>query len=115
VLGYIDTQLLLPRFANQAELVKRGVGYLDAVARRTHGNRRFHELPDDAKDEILARFQRGELEGVQFPTADFFEVMMSFTLEGTFGDPKHGGNRGKIAWTWLGVDPSCGQMHACGG
>jgi hypothetical protein len=115
VLGYLDGQLALPRFEAERELVSRGLLYLDAVARREQANQRFHVLPDPVKDEILSRFQLGRLTGASFPTHDFFEVMLAFTLEGVFGDPRHGGNRDKLAWRWLELDPSCGQMHACGG
>jgi gluconate 2-dehydrogenase gamma chain len=57
------------------------------------------------QDALLGRFQTGDIPLGRFDTTRFFEVLRTFALEGFPGDPRHGGNREGIAWTWLGITP----------
>jgi gluconate 2-dehydrogenase gamma chain len=105
---FVVRALAAPHFASLLRTVRLGLKYLDAVTRK-QWNQRFHEIEPGAQDEVLARFQQGSVDRLHFPTAQFFTLVHTLALEGYLGDPRHGGNRDKAAWRWLGVDPTCGR------
>jgi hypothetical protein len=113
ILRYVDTQLREPRLERYQELVRAGLRALDEVARGV-ASVRFHELGTERQDELLRRAQRGQ--GPEGPLASprFFQVVLTFALEGHWGDPRYGGNHDKLAWRWVGIDPGCaGGLRAC--
>ncbi|HOX45714.1 MAG TPA: gluconate 2-dehydrogenase subunit 3 family protein [Myxococcota bacterium] len=103
--GYLDRQLarepfsrfLAPTFGRAAEL-------LDSQAREAHGQV-FAELPAEAQDAILGRFQAGAVQAQGFQARPFFEHLVRFCLEGFLGDPRHGGNRAEVGWRFIGHHP----------
>jgi len=49
----------------------------------------------------LARWQReAVLRWLPGVPADFVTLSFEHTLEGTYGAPEYGGNRGRVSWTW---------------
>ena len=44
---------------------------------------------------------------------EFFERLRSFTMMGFYGDPRHGGNKDRVAWRMIGVPdpPIRGRLH----
>ena len=66
-----------------------GLGAIDSDARAKFG-KGFVELTFSEQDAILA-----EIENKARP---FFNRLRQLTLEGTFGDPSYGGNRGFAGW-----------------
>jgi len=59
--------------------------------------RDFADLPTAAQ---LARLRRLEQDPA---TKAFFEMLVAHTMQGFYGDPRHGGNRGRVSWKMLGV------------
>jgi len=116
LLEYLDRQMMEPHFESLHRMMRTGVLYLDKLAMREQ-KQPFAALPAAAQDDILARFQVGAVRGMTFPQQRFFDTLHSFGLEGTWGDPKYGGNPDKIVWRWAGIDPHCGgHIYAgCGG
>ncbi len=111
---FIDRQLatrqkqLLPRW-------QAGVLALDAAALRRHGHR-FAELQPPAQDEILQAMQEGSVymgDWQQVDPQEFFRLLHGHTMMGFYGDPRHGGNRERVAWRMLGVPdpPVRGRLH----
>ena len=62
----------------------------------------FARQPAAAQDEWLRGLQTGhdDLGGVPAPV--FFESLWALTIEGYFGDPVYGGNRGMVGWRAIG-------------
>ena len=106
VLGYLDRQLGTSRFPPYRDLFRDGLAALDAIA-RARGAVRFHELAADAQDDILQRIQRGDAQDHPAASVRFFQVTLTLSLEGHWGDPRHGGNHEKAAWRSVGIDPDC--------
>jgi gluconate 2-dehydrogenase gamma chain len=79
-------------------LYSDGVARIDARAGERFG-RRFTELAGDQQDEILRAAEAGELGP---GTSAFFELARVHTIEGSFGDPRHGGNAGMAGWKLVG-------------
>jgi gluconate 2-dehydrogenase gamma chain len=58
----------------------------------------FDQLSVDAQDNFLRSLESGakDLDGV--PSAVFFDMLLTMTVEGFFSDSLHGGTRDKVAW-----------------
>jgi gluconate 2-dehydrogenase gamma chain len=107
VLDYLDAQLALPSFAVFRRELKAGVNALDLVAVSRFGAP-FAALPAGGQDQVLARVQAGDGSGEDFDASHFFDVLLTFTLEGMFSDPVHGGNRQRVGWALIGLGPHGG-------
>jgi len=100
VVFYIDQQLggLLQRYR---ESYKVGMAHFAAGCRETTG-KYFDELSPAAQSEYLLRVEN---------TA-FFNMVVDHTMQGFYGNPEHGGNRGEASWKMLGIeDVMKGHRH----
>jgi gluconate 2-dehydrogenase gamma chain len=41
----------------------------------------------------------------------FFEMLIDHTMQGFYGSPAHGGNRGQASWKMLGIEAYMGEGH----
>jgi gluconate 2-dehydrogenase gamma chain len=73
----------------------RGLSAMQASAHARHGSA-FALLDGADQDAILAESERGG------DGAGFFELVRAHALEGMFGDPRWGGNAGRVGWALLG-------------
>jgi gluconate 2-dehydrogenase gamma chain len=93
-----------------------GLGALDAASRSLHG-RPFAEMSFEARTALLADVEKGrggEGDWGDLDPARFFRLLRDHTMMGFYGDPRHGGNRDRVAWRMLGVPdpPIRGRLHA---
>jgi gluconate 2-dehydrogenase gamma chain len=84
---------------------------LRAVAQQAQRGTPFEKMPGNEQDAWLTRLQNGtqDLEGV--PAKTFFESLLALTIEGYFGDPAYGGNRGGRAWAMIGFPGAYGNYY----
>lgn len=80
---------------------RRGIAALDALSAERHG-KPFRRLDEDRQDAMLREIE-GSTE-IEQPgrMAQFFAVVYEHTLEGTFCDPKYGGNKDALGWRMIG-------------
>jgi gluconate 2-dehydrogenase gamma chain len=104
VVGFIDAELAAPSFAIFRRELGAGVRALDAVAKARFESP-FVDATPAAQDEVLSALQSGEGSRDGFRSAHFFQVLFTFTIEGLFSDPAHGGNAGEVGWRILGFVP----------
>lgn len=71
-----------------------GVQNLDRLARERFESERFISLRPEQQDEILA--------GLEKQRSAFFSVLIEHTMQGFYGDPRHGGNRDRVGWKVIG-------------
>ena len=73
---------------------------LDAMetAARARYNSSFSQLSPTQQDEFLAGMEKNEVSGFRPDSRTFFVRVRQLTLEGMFGDPWYGGNRGFAGW-----------------
>jgi gluconate 2-dehydrogenase gamma chain len=102
--AYLDGALAFDDHAHQAAAFREGLRGLDEGSRRRSG-KPFHEASSIDQDNLLDDWQDGT--PVQ---AAFVRMLMTLTMEGAFGDPSHGGNRGGQGWRLLGFEP-CEPRH----
>jgi gluconate 2-dehydrogenase gamma chain len=92
VCSYIE-RALAAEHHDQRDAYVRGLTALQAVARARHG-RSFDRLDAAAQHALLAETER--------EATAFFERVRRHAIEGMFGDPRWGGNRGYAGWELLG-------------
>jgi gluconate 2-dehydrogenase gamma chain len=114
VVAFVDRQLAT-REKDRRPLWRAGLRGLEATARRRHG-RSFAELSLEARTGLLRDVENGAVDAADWtgiaPT-EFFALLRDYTLMGFYGDPRHGGNRDRVAWRMLGLPdpPIRGRFH----
>lgn len=111
---FIDRQLAT-RQKQDRPFWRRGIRALDATARRRHG-RAFESLAPEQQDALLQAIEKGEGDEADWgdvAPAAFFGRLRDHAMMGFYGDPRHGGNKDRAAWTMLGVPdpPIRGRLH----
>ncbi len=96
---YVDAQLADPDLDEWKRPFMGGLAVLDRQARKQFGTP-FHLASPDDQDRLLAKWQRGKSGETRF-----FTLLMNLTLEGAFGDPSHGGNKGGAGFAMAGFTP----------
>ena len=107
VVDFIDRQLTGFHRRHQ-QSYRDGLAGLDQTATAMHG-KRFADLPAKQQDAVLAAMEKNQAPGAawkQLPARQFFDLVVSHTMQGYYGDPRHGGNRDAVSWTMLGVPAS---------
>jgi gluconate 2-dehydrogenase gamma chain len=98
--GYIDRMAATPELASVRDMLVRALPAFDKESRKRHGGKAFAEATAAEQDEIIGSWQHGR-DGSQH----VFDVLVSLTLEGAFGDPKYGGNTGGRGFAIIGFKP----------
>jgi gluconate 2-dehydrogenase gamma chain len=83
------------------EIYRLGIEDANATARKTHGSD-FARLDSPRQDQFLQEMEKGVLQFPTLPAQELFTQLLENTREGYFSDPIHGGNRGMVAWRWIG-------------
>jgi gluconate 2-dehydrogenase gamma chain len=114
VVNFIDLQLMGPYKRYRASY-RQGIRGLEQVSREMFGYA-FTQLSAARQDEVLKNLERGGAVGEAWKglsSKDFFSLILSHTMQGFYGDPRHGGNRGRVSWKMLNLPypPIRGQLH----
>ena len=122
--NFIDLQLMGPYKRHRATY-RQGIRGVEQTSLKRFGHR-FTELGPEGQDEVLKELERAAAaretrKGVSSPgetrkgvsSEDFFSLILSHTMQGFYGDPRHGGNRGRVSWKMLGLPypPIRGRFH----
>ena len=104
VVCFVDTQLRGP-YRDLQSLYRNGIAHTEETARRRFG-KAFAEVPGDQQIAILTSLERGDAPKNIWNAADprrFFATVLAHTMQGFYGDPRHGGNRAHASWKMLGL------------
>jgi gluconate 2-dehydrogenase gamma chain len=102
VIYYIAKQLAGPLKRYQ-EVYRRSLPLFRAACREKTG----HEFTALAFAERTA-FLHSIENGGQPALGSFFAMVVDHTLQGFYGSPEHGGNRGEASWKMLGIEDVMG-------
>ena len=103
VLQYIDIQLT-KHFRRYQQIYREGIAGVDAGSLAKF-SKRFVELTPEQQTEVLVDIEEN--------SEAFFELVLTHTRQGFYGDPRHGGNRDMVSWKMVGLAfPQVrGRMH----
>lgn len=114
VVRYIDLQLTR-RFKKLQEPYQRAAEAINSDASRAHG-KPFAGLTLNQQTTLLQKIEKGQgdksIWGKDGGKAAF-EMVLNHTMQGYFGNPRHGGNRDYASWRLIGVSPLPvrGRLH----
>jgi gluconate 2-dehydrogenase gamma chain len=97
---YID-RALGGALASSRQAYTAGLAALDDYARSSRGAP-FARLSATDQDATLIDVETGVATGFAGGPADFFNLVRTHTLQGTFGDPSYGGNANFVGWDLIG-------------
>jgi gluconate 2-dehydrogenase gamma chain len=83
------------------EFFAAGIGEANEWSRKTFG-KEFDRLAVGDRVNALKLMEDGKAEFIGLPSKQFFEALLTITMEGFFSDPIYGGNRDKASWKMLG-------------
>ena len=104
VVNYIDRQLCGP-LEHLRSSYRHGIAAFDKSSRMLYGAS-FATLTADRQIELLTLAEQGRAPAEawkQISSNEFFELLLDQTMQGFYGDPRHGGNREGVSWKMLGI------------
>ncbi len=93
VLRFIDIQLTRHYRKHRAAYTK-GIDAVNTAAVQASG-KPFADLAFAQQTQILS--------GIENSSKPFFDLISAHTMQGFYGDPRHGGNREMASWKMLGL------------
>lgn len=93
VVNYIETALAGYESEHAPSYVD-GVQELDRLARETFAASSFVALAPEQQDVLLTQLEKRK--------SPFFSILIEHTMQGFYGDPRHGGNRDRTSWKMIG-------------
>lgn len=105
VVTYIDRQLA-GVFEEHQDIYRNGVAGVQQTSNMMFGGD-FESLLWSQQTEILKTLESGEAEGGVWETVSprsFFGLIRDHTMQGFYGSPRHGGNRGFVSFRMIGID-----------
>ncbi len=93
VVHFIDLQLTR-HYRKYQGAYRKGIADLDKASRSRFG-KPFAELAIEQQTEVLAEEDTNG--------SEFFNLIRTHAMQGFYGDPRHGGNRGEVSWKMLGL------------
>jgi len=105
VSNFIDKQLI-SYYSKHQLLYREGLAAIEKTVIQIKG-KKFEEIPFPEQTAILEKMEKGEFSGDYWKDhspASFFDLLRQHSLQGFYGSPIHGGNRGYISYHMLGLD-----------
>jgi gluconate 2-dehydrogenase gamma chain len=96
---YIDKSLASHnKYARELYMVS--LEAINSFSEQTRG-KPFRELISDHQNSILLALQNNQVPGCSPSGSEFFNMVRSHTIDGTFCDPYYGGNQNFVGWDML--------------
>ena len=105
VVRFIDKQLT-GKYQRHREEYRNGFVGVNQTSMAMFG-RPFVELTFDNQTEVMRALESGKAAGEawkKYSSSSFFNLLRSHTMQGYYGNPRHGGNREYASYRMLGLD-----------
>ena len=105
VTNFIDLQLTGP-YTRFQEIYRKGLKAIQVTC-TTKFQKRFEELPFDEQTRFLKTMESGKMEGESWGQGfdrQFFGLIRNHSLQGYYGSPRHGGNKGNVSYKMMRLD-----------
>ena len=83
------------------EFFQAGIAEANAWSHKTYA-KEFDRLSPADRVAALKAMETGKAEFAGLPSRQFFQMLLTLSMEGFFSDPIYGGNRDKASWKMLG-------------
>jgi gluconate 2-dehydrogenase gamma chain len=83
------------------EIYRLGIAAANSATQKSQA-KDFSQLSAVDQDRFLTSIEKSEITFATVPAPVFFAQLLTNTKEGYFADPLYGGNRGMMAWKWIG-------------
>lgn len=93
VVNFLDIQLTR-HFKRHQGVYRQGLAAVESAS-RTKWGKPFEAINMDQQVEVLSEIEEN--------SGDFFELILTHTRQGFYGDPRHGGNHEMVSWRMLGL------------
>ena len=93
VVNFIDLQLTKHYKKFQADY-RKGIAAVESASLAGF-KKPFADLTVEQQTEVLTAIQEKSVE--------FYALIRAHTMQGFYGDPRHGGNRNEVSWKMLGL------------
>lgn len=118
VVNFIDRQLVGP-YRKLRRTYRLGLAGTDGTSLEMFG-KAFVALTPPQQDSVLQSMEKGQARGEywkQVSARSFFNLVVNHTMQGFYGDPRHGGNRERASWKMLRLPypPVLGREHGPAG
>ena len=100
--NFIDRQLV-GHLKRHQKVYREGLAGIDQSSLALYGSK-FRELPSDKRIALLQALAKGKAPGEVWKRRSskaFFDLVVNHTMQGFYGDPRHGGNREAVSWKML--------------
>ncbi|HEX6805144.1 MAG TPA: gluconate 2-dehydrogenase subunit 3 family protein [Terriglobales bacterium] len=104
VVNYIDRQLCGP-LRDLQDSYRLGIAAMNRSTRLLYHSD-FAFLPEAEQVELLTKMEQGQPPRAawqKISSSEFFSMLVDHTMQGFYGDPRHGGNRGRASWQMVGL------------
>jgi gluconate 2-dehydrogenase gamma chain len=110
VVNYIDVQLY-GFLKNHRNRYRQGLVDLDKTTVMRY-EKKFADLRADTQRDFLVSLDRDPVWNGT-PLKRFFDLVITHTMQGFYGDPRHGGNRDRVSWKMVGLPypPARGRIR----
>jgi len=105
VVHYIDRQLTRKYKKLQPDY-RQALAAIDRLARQLR-DLPFAQLEMDDRTTLLVNLETGKADKQIFSDGGkaAFEMVLAHTMQGFYGNPRHGGNKDYASWRMIGVPP----------
>lgn len=104
VVNFIDRQLCGP-YRRLQDSYRHGIAATEKSSRTLYGSD-FAALPREKQVELLTLMEQGKVPQdawQKISSIEFFSMFLDHTMQGFYGDPRHGGNRDRASWKMVGL------------
>lgn len=104
VVNYIDLQIM-GYFKRHQKTYRHGLAALDQTSLALF-SKLFADIAPDQQIKILEALEKNEVPAELWKGRSakrFFDLVVAHSMQGFYGDPRHGGNRNAVSWKMLGV------------
>lgn len=114
VVNYVDRQLCGP-LRHLRNSYRQGIAAVNRSSRVLYGAN-FVALAETKQVELLSLMEQGRAPSEAWKpisSVEFFTLLLDQTMQGFYGDPRHGGNHAGASWKMLGMlyPPIRGRLH----
>ena len=105
VTNFIDKQLVGPYIRYQ-DVYRRGMAAIQDTC-KSEFQKAFETLHFDLQTKFLEKMESGKMKGDLWTRGldrEFFGLLRNHTMQGFYGSPRHGGNKGNISYKMLQLD-----------